>query len=174
MNIKKREAIAVFFFLALIMFATYVNLQNSFRKSRDAQRLGDVQTVANALEVYFKDMGEYPASDNGKIVGCGSFKALTTCEWGEVFHEEYLRNLPRDPQFKDGASYRYVSDGNRFQLYASLESSSEPEFNERVIDLSLSCGNRICNFGRASGKTPLDKTLSQYENELIESLKGKK
>jgi type II secretory pathway pseudopilin PulG len=174
MTITKLETSALIFFLGLIMFATIINLQNSFRKSRDAQRQGDVQTVANALEVYFKDMGEYPASDNGKIVGCGPVKARTTCEWGEVFHEEYLRNLPRDPQFADGGSYRYVSDGKRFQLYASLESMSEPEFSKKIIALSISCGNKICNFGRASGNTPLDKTLSQYENELIEQQKKKK
>jgi hypothetical protein len=47
-----------------------------------------------------------------------------------------------------------------------LESKEEAEYNEAINKRNLSCGNSICNFGLASGDTPLTKTIEEYEYEL--------
>ena len=78
----------------------------------------------------------------------------------------YLERIPSDPKHDEGARYYYVSNGRRFQIYASLEGRDEDEFSEAILARNLPCGKEICNFGLAYGKTPLDKSLEEYENEL--------
>lgn len=164
---KKTEILFIGAMLLIIAVATSLNLLNSYRVSRDTQRKGDVQTVANALEAFLKDYDTYPESSEGRIVACIQGKEFRPCEWGEVFDEKYLKNLPRDPHFQDGVQYRYESNGRRFQIYASLEDPEEAEFDQKIHERGLSCGTQICNFGKSSGVTPLDKTIESYENELL-------
>lgn len=171
---KKRDLLFIAVILATVVTATSVNLRISFRKSRDAQRIGDINTIANALSAYLNDNEGFPPSEDGYIVACGNPLAPTKCEWGMPFHEKYLTNLPRDPQVQMGKRYWYVSNGKHFQLYAALESRVEAEFNEQIESRNFTCGLAFCNFGKADGKTPLDKTLEEYENELIELSKKKK
>jgi len=96
------------------------------------------------------------------------------CEWGEdplgdVFDKDYppyLETLPIDPFHEKGVSFYYQSSGRRYQVYAALEGKNEELGQEEIEKRSLPCGNKICNFGRALGNTPLDKSLEEYENEL--------
>jgi len=47
-----------------------------------------------------------------------------------------------------------------------LESADEDEYNIEIANRFISCGLQICNFGKSSPNTPLDKSLKEYENEL--------
>ena len=185
---KKDEGIAVFVILAVLIGIIALNLQVSFRKSRDSQRKSDIRAVHDALAAYQNDFGYFPSSLDGDILACLPDDEIDTyrdaesvedvdfkkCRWGwdslrDVFdtsYPSYLERLPADPQHTQGGRYYYVSNGSRFQIYAALESEDEDEYSQEIVDRNLPCGDRICNFGRAFSRTPLDKTIEEYENEL--------
>ena len=176
----KSEGISVLAILGIIGVAMILNLQVSYRRGRDAQRKTDIRNIYDALQKYQNDFGAFPFSEEGKIVACnGQVDEKNTirfspCEWYkdslkdqfDPDYPAYIVTLPGDPQQGKGAYYYYLSNGKHFQIYATLESSSEDEYDPAIVERQLPCGNRICNFGRSDGQTPLDKSLEEYENEL--------
>lgn len=177
----RKEITGLSVIMVVLLFFMLFNFSISERKARDSQRKQDVRDIANALEAYRDDFGSFPASDNGKIVGCDTGKKdnlgmpiLRACNWGEDFFgnsvdtkvRKYLERIPVDPRNSQGMSYYYLSDGRFFQLFASLEGEDEAEYDRVIIARNLVCGNKICNFGLASSHTPLDKSIEEYENEI--------
>lgn len=184
---KPKEATWVFLIIAFIISAISINLLVSERKGRDAQRKQDIRSIYDALEKYHTDFGSYPASENGRIVACDSGSKnelgqpiLKACDWGleslrdvgDLSYPVYLERIPSDPSNRSGRAYQYLSDTKYFQMYASLEGHDEAEFDTRIVSRNLGCGVAICNFGFASGATPLDKSIEEYENELLQ-LRGR-
>jgi predicted HNH restriction endonuclease len=76
--------------------------------------------------------------------------------------------LPRDPDYKKGAAYLYLSDGVRYQIYASMEGKDEAEIDPKIIARGLMCGNRVCNIGR-SYSVPTDISIEEYDKLLLKS-----
>jgi len=149
--------IIIFLFLTLVFG---FNLSISMRKGRDATRKDDLSALQKGLESYLAKYGTYPlSSEDGKIVGCfnGQDPILdpysnrpvnaNACEWGQSNFEN-MPTLPRDPSYKDGRSYLYISDGENYQIYVSLEGKTEAEYNKETESQNLQCGNQICNYGR--------------------------
>jgi len=181
LGLKKNELISLTIIFSVLLIAIFVNLKISFRKARDAQRKGDVRSIYDALLAYHEDFGFYPLAIEGTIAACEPVEfdnfgspTFSTCRWGwdelrDVFDKEYPKylTLPSDPHHTYGTKYLYVSDTSHFQIYAALESDHEDEYNENIVARDLRCGEQICNFGRSDGRTPLDKSLEEYENELI-------
>lgn len=180
------EKLVVVLILFSLISLSYFNLQTSFRKSRDAQRKSDIRSIYDGLMAYENDFGAFPASFQGKIVACKgelneetNLYELVPCEWywdglrdvNDDNYPSYLENIPSDPFHGKGARYLYISNGKHFQVYAALESDSEDEYEPAIVARQLNCGNQICNFGRSDGKTPLDKSLEEYENELRDAEK---
>ncbi|MBI2065889.1 hypothetical protein HYT60_00040 [Candidatus Woesebacteria bacterium] len=171
----RQELFAVILILGAIVLASLANFKVSLRRARDVQRKSDVRSVTDALVKYSEDFGPFPLSEDGKIVACkgpetkvdekGRITGLIACGWGE---DALVDKLPQDPLFEKGFRYLYLSNGKRFQLYASLEGTDEPEYDPKIIVRKLSCGEFICNFGLSYGRTPLDKSIEEYENELLE------
>lgn len=166
----KKEFIYIFLILAVIFSATLINYQGALRRSRDAQRKQDVRDIYDALESYHTASGSYPVSEDGKIVICDTGNKdekgnpiYRKCEWGE---NSAILRLSVDPNADKGFSYYYLSNTKYFQLYASLEGSGEPEYDSKIAARKLPCGAKICNFGLASPRTPLDKSLEEYQNEI--------
>jgi type II secretory pathway pseudopilin PulG len=197
----KKEIIIISVILLLILGASLFNFRISLRRARDAQRKVDLGVIINALGAYQNDFGFYPPSLNGKIVACKKegvedllnnekiqqgeidlFDIFRPCEWGEdelrdIFDSEYpayLDSFPQDPQADLGASYYYISNQARFQVYTALEGRDEDAFQSEIAKRELPCGARICNFGRASGATPLEKSIEEYENELLQEKANEK
>lgn len=195
---SKNETFGILIILTLILIASLYNFRISLRRARDAQRKADLGQIANAVGAFQNDFGFYPPSLDGKIVACKKdgvdnyikdkgelslkdseidlFEIYAPCEWGkdslsDVFDLEYppyLGTLPMDPHSSTGAYYTYISNGNRFQLYAGLEGKDEDDAQSVIAERNVSCGVRICDFGRASGATPLEKSIEEYENELLQ------
>lgn len=181
MIFTKKEFMGVGLILLTILGFMVFNFRVSERKARDVQRKQDVRDIVTALDSYRNDIGGYPASENGKIVACDSGKkdnlgkvVLRSCDWGmDSFVDvaglkgaRYMERIPVDPKNSEGVRYYYVSDGRFFQLYAALESSAEAEYDPAIVARNLVCGNKTCNFGLGSGRTPLDKSIEEYENEI--------
>lgn len=145
-----------------------------------------------------------PATDQGKILACkgenfeeiskqlakqdefdmGKYiSALKPCEWGEDSlsdvgddqHPAYIKVIHRDPRDELGLSYMYFSNTKRFQIYAYLEGEVDEEgYSETIVARNLLCGTEICSFGKTFGKTPLEKSIQEYENELVEKARLEK
>lgn len=196
----RREAVITIIILLLIGVVSFGNFKVALRRERDATRKADMGTLLNALGSYYQDFGFYPPStEDGRIIACkkeGVTKPadlliketdletklkeiFAPCDWGkdslrDVFdtnYPAYIKTLPADPDAAKGARYIYISDTQHFQIYTSLEGTDEAEYNPVVFKRDLSCGIRICNFGRASGSVPVDRSLEQYVQEQLN--KGK-
>jgi hypothetical protein len=187
----KSEVRAVGVILLGIFVLSFFNFRVSLRRARDSQRKSDIGSIYEALNNYFQDFGQFPLSSaDGKIIACkgpetkldpltGVVINLVPCGWGQdalrdvmdLEYPEYLKALPADIHAKKGATYLYLSTGSRYQLYAALEGKTEAEYDVKIVARNLKCGLRICNFGKASGNTPLDKSIEEYENELAKQKK---
>ena len=105
------------------------------------------------------------------------FEALEPCRWGidglrdlsDESYPPYLKVIPGDPKANEGIVYSYLSNTKRFQIFAYLEGEEKEEgYSRAIVERQILCGVKICNFGKVYGETPLDKSLEEYENELME------
>jgi type II secretion system protein G len=151
------EMLVVMAIIGVLAAISLVSFQTAQTKSRDSQRKSDLKQIANSLETYLNDKGEYPENSlNYEIVGCEDVGAgPTTCSWGSEWSDEndtiYMPLLPADPN--SGSNYYYESDGSSYQLYARLENTLDgaiPTLSEAPANYGVSCGNYNCNFGVAS------------------------
>jgi len=180
LGFSKKDFIFLVFIFGFVIVYTIFNLQDSYRKARDAQRKSDIRAIYDGLMAYNHDFSRFPQAIDGKIAACDPKEIAENvieygpCFWGEDSlrdamdpnYPAYVKNLPRDPNWEDGATYVYFSDGKHFQVYAALEGVDEDEYDPEIVALNLDCGIRTCNFGRSDGKTPLDKSIEAYNNEI--------
>jgi type II secretory pathway pseudopilin PulG len=201
-SFTKYELIGVVIILLIVGGFTVTGLFTSLRRARDAQRMADLGSLSNALVVFREEYGFFPSSSNGKIKACKGERfdevlselqtlpqfdkdlfesGLRECNWGDdsfrdlvdETRDPYLASVPIDPKHKDGTTYTYLSNGRRFQIFASLEGGSEEEFYDpAVVARNISCGNFLCSVGKAYANTPLDRSIEKYEEELIEKEKA--
>jgi len=183
----KQESLIVGLILLAIIAASIPNFATSIMRARDSQRKNDLGNLKNALASFQNDLGSYPlSSTDGKILACNPLERKTAkgeifieygpCNWGkdaladelDPSYPPYLKVLPQDPKSQKGAYYLYLSNGARFQVYAHLEVEADEEYDPKIVARGLACGNKICNFGKSSGDTPLEKSIEEYENELLE------
>ncbi len=197
----RHEALAVTVIIFFTVSITLYNLNISVRRARDAQRRADIGDLTNALIRYRDDFGFFPPSANDKIVACKGenfeagleeikkdaefnkekfFGILVSCEWGEdalrdvtdESYEPYLKVIFQDPGSGKGMSYLYLSNSNRFQIFAYMEGADEEiGYDEAIVRRNLECGEGyICSFGK-SYAAPLDRSIDDYEKELLEKAK---
>lgn len=122
----------------------------SMAKGRDAQRKAELSAVVKALETYQNDFNRYPLGESGLIMGCGD--GTSECVWGEVFkatlrgaEQVYMPVLPVEPT--QGGSYYYVSDGQGFALYATLENPHDKAYQAATYNVEgASCGSNSCYY----------------------------
>ncbi len=90
------------------------NLEQIIPEARDVRRSADTHQISTALAFYYDDKGYYPIyiSDNKKI----SWQILT-----RELEITYIQEMPQDPLFEEGYSYRYWSDGQIAKLYYTSE-----------------------------------------------------
>ncbi|CAN5325485.1 hypothetical protein BH10PAT1_BH10PAT1_4340 [soil metagenome] len=147
---SKSETKAVFIILLVVFVISFFNFRVALRRGRDNERENDLGDIAKMLNDYKDKNSIYPPALSALPVS------------------------PKDPGTPNGYSYLYITDGKFFQIYASLEGiKDEAEYNPKIASLNLKCGKFICNFGKSSGSVPLDKSLEEYENELIQNAKNK-
>lgn len=174
---SKSESKALFVIFAFLIFISTPNFIVSLRRARDAQRKADVGSIQDALYRYQADFGTFPLAVDGKIAACQpvSYKEVagiktpvfSPCDWGkssladlsDSSYPPYLKVIP-------SGSYHYFSNGSRFQIYGSLEGRSEDEYDESIIKRNISCGPSVCNFGKSSGRTPLNISIEEYEDSI--------
>lgn len=184
----KTEVISLLVIFLILIGISIPNFMVSLRRARDQVRKDDMGALEHGLGDYFADFRSFPLSSNdGKIVACKNpgdqvtldktgrlVVNLIPCEWGRDAivdltpgsNKEYIHILPREPNYLKGATYQYFSDGQRFQIFVSLEGKDEPEYDPKIIARNIICGNVICNAGRSYGCS-IYKTLQECELETI-------
>lgn len=186
---SKSEIIGISVIFLILLAISVPNFVTSLRRARDQVRKDDMGALVHALDAYFADFGIFPPSaPDGRIMACKKPGDVVTkdkngrlvvnfipCDWGrdaiaDVTQDNgkvYMPLLPRDPDYKKGPSYRYISDGSRYQIYVSLEGRDDDEYDPKIIARNLVCGNVICNAGRAYGSTPTDVSLEEFEARML-------
>ncbi len=191
---SKQEKKIVKGVLLFIVIISLFNFRIALRKARDFQRKHDINRIVDALEVYHDEFGFYPfSSDDGKLIACkrenvsieevndgktldfkeSIFKLFRECEWGQEGlkdvsdpeHPPYIEVLPTDPNSKKGVSYQYVSNSTYFQVFGALEGKNEPEYREKVEMRNISCGKKVCNFGKSLNNVPLEESIEEFMNK---------
>lgn len=165
---SRHEVIGLIITFAILVGVSIPNFKTSLRRSRDQVRRDDLGALTGALGHYHEDFGAYPlSSEDGRILDClkpgdAPYKDKkgfwvvnpVPCVWGQdrfinlINQRVYITILPRDPNWQKGVNYLYISDGERYQLFVSMEGNDEAEVDPKIIAEGLHCGARICNVGR--------------------------
>ena len=101
------ELLVVVAIIGLLATLSIVALNNARARARDARRVADVKQVQTALELYYNDLGQYPAAGG---VAPGSAIASGTV---------YMSQVPFSPKPVDGANcstwteYAYATTDNK-------------------------------------------------------------
>ncbi|HNX11112.1 MAG TPA: FISUMP domain-containing protein [bacterium] len=107
------ELIIVVFIIGLIAGAITISYQAVRANARDTKRISDVTQIQNALELYHRDEGQYPAALVSGQPLVGSTSSTT-----------YLAAVPTPPNVLDGTctasnntySYSPVNNGEKYTL----------------------------------------------------------
>lgn len=152
------ELLLVMAITGMLATAGITSYVASLRKGRDAQRKLALENVVKAVETYSLDVGVYPASCGGKIVGCDG----NVCEWGTAFTnngKDYISLLPTDPVVTQNYVYTTAANGKSFQIYAKLEAVSDPHVKPDGYGVMCDSAGGECNFGLSSTNVTLVPTL---------------
>ena len=181
---SKSEIISLALIFIILIGVSLPNFIVSLRRARDQVRRDDLGALVHSLDEYYAELGAFPpSSPDGKIMDCLKpgdspyqdkkgrwiFSPIS-CEWGKdafmnlISGKAYMTILPREPHWEEGASYRYISDGERYQLFAAMEGKNEAEVDPKILAKNLSCGNKICSVGR-SYACDIPKTIEQCNDE---------
>jgi hypothetical protein len=145
-SFTKNEIVGLSIIFAVLVVVSVPNFLLSIQRSRDLTRKDDLMSIAVAAGEFQEKYFYFP-SDLGSL-------------------SEFMLAVPKDPQSKIGLEYVYLSNGRRFQILASLEDKEQDEYNQEIEARGIACGSRVCNYGRASGSTPLNISIEEYEYQM--------
>lgn len=148
------EILVVITIIGILMTIGFGGFQSSQQKSRDARRKSELASIAQALEAYYNDKGQYPL--NTVLYQIGGCANGSQCPWGEPFQDEngtvYMVELPAEN--RSSRTYHYQSNGQWWQLYARLENDRDRDIPTDASDnpqnYGVSCGDQNCNYGISS------------------------
>ena len=141
--------IAILGILAALISGNFIN---SLKKSRDTKRKADLQQIQKALEAYYEDVGDYPAS-----LPSAGLELTNPTNTTKI----YMVKLPGDPLSQ--CRYYYVKgvaagNTNGYKLYATIENVDDigPGVLQSGYTGGPSCGaSCVCRFGVTSSNWKL-------------------
>lgn len=186
----KNEILGLILIFVVLLVISVPNFVLSLRRARDQVRRNDLGALVHSLDEYLADFSELPAaSSDGKIMDCIKpgdkvtvdkkgrlVVTLIPCEWGKDpivdltpgSTKVYMPLLPRDPDYKQGVTYLYFTDGQRYQLYAYMEGGrDEADYDPGIVARNLMCGTKICNVGR-SYNVPINISIQEYDKQILQ------
>lgn len=102
------ELLVVIAIIGLLSTLSILALNQARARARDAKRVADVKQVQTALEMYYNDVGDYPATAS-IVAGSPIYSSIGT----------YLRVIPTPPTPVDGSAcpalqpnYTYAKTGS--------------------------------------------------------------
>lgn len=115
------ELLVVIAIISILTIVTVSQFTTARKRARDAQRKGDLNNFAKALQMYYTDYGKFPDPDmiNGWLSSGGEFVD------GEY---TYMKVVPKEPTM-DAFPYCYKVDDEanptKYGLFAQLEVASD-------------------------------------------------
>jgi prepilin-type N-terminal cleavage/methylation domain-containing protein len=130
-NINKQgftlvELLVVIAIIGLLSTLSIVALNNARMRARDAVRIADVKQIQTALELYYTDVGRYPAT---LTFGTGKIENTTTTI-------VYMGQVPNNPLPADGAC------ATNFDYHRDTFSSYRLEYCLGGVTGGIPSGNR--------------------------------
>ncbi len=151
------ELLVVMAILGVLVTLIAGGFRTAQMRGRDAKRKSDLKEIANSLELYLSDHGEYPPSSGGQVAGCPA--TTGSCAWGSGEFTDgetvYFKTMPEDPSSNLNYYYRAFSNDQKFQIYAHLENPKDKNCLQEDCEtaiISYSCGLN-CNFAVTSANT---------------------
>jgi len=121
------ELLLVVAIIGLLASIVLVSISGARSKARDAERISDMQAIAQALAMYEGDSGHYPIAATW-VSECDTFGNWIPDGSNYDWSGPYIASQPRDPAEDCSGDtqqkYSYWSDGKTFQLTTTLENSS--------------------------------------------------
>lgn len=121
------ELLVVIAVIGLLATIVAVSVNTSRAKARDAKRIASLKQIQTALELYYDDNDQYPAT------GSYTYTSSSSCGYNwcnlETALSSYLTSLPRDPKGLQN-TYRLYYDSDSqdgyqtYGLMARMEHSS--------------------------------------------------
>ena len=108
------ELLVVVAIIGILAAVSVVALNTARARARDSRRVADVRQMQTALELYYNDMGTYPAE--AAIVAGGEIKASTTV---------YMSQIPTSPSPHDGGCN---ADNNKYVYAIQGSGTTNPSY----------------------------------------------
>lgn len=118
------ELLVVISIIGVLTAVLVMNLVGARERSRDSQKIQDLNSIKSALRMYYNDNQVYPSPG---VVNC------TNC-LNTAIGDSYLPGLKNSSV---GYSYSAGSDGNSFVIKTTLESSAGDNDTESQIQCRL-------------------------------------
>lgn len=149
------ELLVVMVILGILATVGFGQYKTSQIKARDAQRKGDLDNIARALEMYYNDHESYPTSNNGLMqVDTNGDGTPEPINWGDQFSTVdviYMKKLPEDPVSDYDYCYESDAEGTYFKLYGKLENVNDDNYYET----GYSCNSDEYYYGITSSNTTI-------------------
>lgn len=120
------ELLVVIAIIGLLSSIVLASLNTARAKARDAQRLSDMRSVVQALELYATDHGNtYPPT--ATIASSGQCATYNACldDVTQLISGKYISQLPSDPRYAMNAlNYRYCSNSSRTSYVLLMRSET--------------------------------------------------
>ncbi len=156
------ELLIVVVIIAILAAITVVSYQGMQARARDAQRVQDVKTIAQALEMYYIDNGQYPPGLGSTAIN-NQWSTTADTSWPNLRNylvPKYISALPTDPTSTPGAnvevsgfdyayyrnnlSYCGAAPGQMYILVYRKETSPQQD------DLQGACTTNVLYYSGAS------------------------
>lgn len=116
------ELMIVIVILGILMGTILPRLSGAQGRARDTARVADLNSIAQALELYYDDFGQYPANSSDGTADCIGGTATTVGNLDIDIFKTYFKgdNVPTPPQSGEIVEY----DGGSCQdayMYLSLD-----------------------------------------------------
>lgn len=109
------ELLVVVAIISILASVVWASLNTAREKSRDTQRIANVNQIANAIALYQNDNGGIPPGEDGVEYVNGNPK------WIPGLAPEYISSVPSDPIDTGEHKFHYSRNGNNYEVISFLE-----------------------------------------------------
>jgi len=126
------ELLVVMAILGILAALTLTSFSSARRAARDTQRKSDLEQIRSALEMYRSDVGAYPGTISGGIIGPGG--------------QTYLEAMS-DPDTDKIYYYLSADPFTTYNLCATLENVSAGTPCPGTVSCASGATSYTCNYG---------------------------
>lgn len=133
------ELLVVVAIISILASVVLASLNTAREKARNAQRIANVNQIANAIALYQNDNGGVPPGEDGVEYVNGN------PNWIPGLAPKYISSVPSDPIDADEHKFHYSRNSNDYEVISFLEQNGN--------DATCSDGDSSCQYyEKASGK----------------------